>query len=128
MKIREILSEQHGGTGSLQTGVAHALPDTRVYPELGNQDPYLQYRFGLAMAAAGAVTAGEIDYDPASAFGENLAIISRNEAEEEIVRIAQSLYPRAGSPKHISTRESEEASDVNKVSPLRPQGPIKRKA
>lgn len=118
MKISEILCEQDSSAGLLPPDVAQAIPNAQIFPELGNQDPYLQYRFGLAMAAAGAVAAGEVEYDPASAFGENLTVVSQSEAEEEIVRIAQSLYPRSKNSKLITSKESQEAADINKVSPV----------
>lgn len=127
MKIKDILNEQHGGIGSLQPGVQRTLPLAMVFPGLANQDPYLQYRFGLAMAAAGAVAAGEVKFELESAFGENLAIVARSKAEEDIIKIAQGLDPRAQESREISTRKSEESPDVNKQSPMTPKGPIKRK-
>ena len=50
MRAHEFISE--GRIGSIAPDVARALPATYVIPELPNQDPYLQYRFGVAMASA----------------------------------------------------------------------------
>ena len=50
MRAREFINE--GKTGSLQDDVAKALPSTYAIPELKNQDPYLQYRFSVAIAGA----------------------------------------------------------------------------
>lgn len=126
MLVKEILTEQ-GGQGSLQPGVARALPNALSFPNLSNQDPYLQYRFGLALAAAKAESEGLVEFDVESAFGENLTIVARSAAEEEIVRLAQKLDPRGNNVKTVSTRPSEESPDVNKQSPMAPKGPIKRK-
>ena len=127
MKIREIVNEVAGHKGLLQPDISRALPNAETFPNLPNQDPYLQYRFGLAMAAALAVKDDKIEYDYESAFGENLAVIARTPAEEEIVRIAQTLDPLGRFKRQISTKDSSEATDVNKVSPMRAQGPVKRK-
>jgi len=124
MKISDIILEN---TGSLQTGVVHALPDTEVFPELKNTDPYTQYRFGLAIAAAGAVKAGETEYHKESTFGEDLTIVARSPEEVEIIELAKKLYGAGASSKQISTAKSEESSDVNKISPTGRTGPIKRK-
>ena len=59
MKIREVIVEN--GTGSLAPGVARAMPTTWELPALSNQDPYLQYRMGVAMASA---RSGEPPSDP----------------------------------------------------------------
>ena len=86
MKIKDIINEQHGNVGSLQPEVARALPNAISFLDLPNQDPYLQYRFGLALASALAVKNGEVVFDSTSAFGENLTVVARTEAEEEIRR------------------------------------------
>lgn len=113
MKIKEILSE--GGTGSLTTGVARAMPTTWELPELKNQDPYLQYRMGMALASA---RSGE-HLDTESAFGENMSIVGYTEADNETVKLALKLLgkPYADGARSISTTKSEEAPDVNKSSP-----------
>jgi len=114
MKIKEILSE--GGTGSLTTGVARAMPTTWELPGLPNQDPYLQYRMGLAMADA---RSGE-PFDSQSAFGENMSIIGYTDADNETVKLAlKRMGPEyAKGARSIATRKSEEATDVNKISPM----------
>ena len=113
MKIKEILSE--GGTGSLTKAVARAMPTTWELPGLPNQDPYLQYRMGLAMANSRS----DEPFDDQSAFGENMSIVGYTDADNETVKLA---LKRMGAPysdgaHSISTRKSEEATDVNKTSP-----------
>lgn len=124
MKISDIILEN---TGSLQSGVAHALPDTEVFPELKNTDPYVQYRFGLAVAAAKAVQDGSVEYNKESTFGEDLTIVARSPEEKEIIELAKKLYGAGASSKQVSTTKSEEAHDVNKTSPVANLGPVKRK-
>ena len=113
MKIKEVLNE--GGTGSLTPAVARAMPTTWELPGLPNQDPYLQYRMGLAMANARS----EEPFDDQSAFGESMSIVGYTDADNETVKLA---LKRMGAPysdgaHSIATRKSEEASDVNKTSP-----------
>jgi len=124
MKISDIITEN---TGSLQSGIVHALPDTQVFPELKNTDPYTQYRFGLAVAAAGAVKAGETTYNKESAFGEDLTMVARGPEEKEIIELAKRLYGAGATSKQVSTTKSEESKDVNKNSPVANLGPVKRK-
>ena len=120
MKIKEILSE--GGTGSLTTGVARAMPTTWELPGLPNQDPYLQYRMGVEMANA---RSGE-GMNTESAFGENMTVIGYTDADDETVQLA--LKNMGGKfskgARSIATRKSEEAPDVNKQSPVQSKGPI----
>lgn len=113
MKIREILSE--GGTGSLTTGVARAMPTTWELPGLPNQDPYLQYRMGLALANARSSEPENTE----SAFGENMSIVGYTDADTETVKLALKQMGKkfAKGAKSISTKKSEEAPDVNKSSP-----------
>jgi hypothetical protein len=66
MKSTEIIVENN--TTPHSDGVKRSLPKILVFPNLTNQDAYLQYRFGLAMASAGAVAKGEIKYQKASEF------------------------------------------------------------
>ena len=113
MKIKEILSE--GGTGSLTTGVARAMPTTWSLPGLPNQDPYLQYRMGLAMATVRT----DEPFNEQSAFGENMSIVGYTDADNETVKMALKKMgaPYSDGAHSIATRKSEEAPDVNKASP-----------
>ena len=120
MKIKEILSE--GCTGSLTPAVARAIPTTWELPNLPNQDPYLQYRMGLALASARS----QEPYETKSAFGENMSIVGYTDADDETVKLALKLIGKdlAAGAHSIATRKSEEAPDVNKQSPIQSKGPI----
>lgn len=124
MKINEILTE--GGTGSLLPGIAHALPDVNVLTDLKNTDPYLQYRMGVALAAARAHDEDHIDFAETSVWGENMAVVSYTEEDQRTLDLALKLMPGVNAAKRISTRKSEEATDVQKTSPVVARGPIRK--
>lgn len=123
-KINKMLAE--GNTGSLIADVADALPATEVLTDLPNTDPYLQYRMGLALAAARAHEAGDISFEETSAWGENMAVISYTDQDLETLKLAQKLMPGLNAGHLISTVKSEEGKRVYKQSVTRPQGPITR--
>jgi hypothetical protein len=112
-----------GRTGSLQPDVAAALPATYVIPELPNQDPYRQYRFGVALAGAkGAKRRAEdgvAPYQPESAWGESEIVVSFDPHIEEYIDDALSQLGIKGK-RLISTVKSEEAKGVGNTSPVKP--------
>lgn len=116
MKIKEILTE--GGTGSLTPSVERAMPSTVSLPALANQDAYLQYRMGLALAAAR--NPNTKDFEETSAFGENMAIVGYTDADYETIQLALKLMGKkyAKGAKMLSTKKSEEAPDANSTSPI----------
>lgn len=117
MRAREFIIEN---TSSLQPDVAAAIPAAYVIPKLKNQDPYLQYRFGLAIVAAKKHKYGVKDeFEPESAWGENQVIVSyANNIDEYIDDALARMGLSAGDKKLISTRRSEETKTVNIVSPI----------
>ena len=82
MRAREfILEDIDGRTGSITYDVARALPGAWKIPALKNQDPYLQYRFGVAIAGAKGAEQRAKDNVPEfdgaeSVFGENEIVVS----------------------------------------------------
>ena len=121
MRAYEFITE--GRTGTLQPDVARALPATYVLPELPNQDPYLQYRFGVAIAGAKGAPQRKKDGIPpfasASAWGENQIVSGYMEPNiSEVIDDALKQMGMSGK-KLISTSNSEEATDVDKKSPLK---------
>lgn len=119
MRASEFITE--GRTGSIQDDVAKALPATYAIPELKNQDPYLQYRFGVAIAGAkGAAKRAEDNvpaYSKESPWGENEIIVSYGYDVGEYVNDALKSMGMSGK-KRLSTPKSEEASDVETKSPV----------
>lgn len=122
MNSREFIKE--GGVGSLSAIDARTLPSTYTVPGLTNQDPYMQYRLGLAMASANDPE----KFDSESAFGRNVSVVSYTPQDEEILKLALKLIGKEYSKgaHRISTDGSMEATDVNTQSPMLSKGPIKR--
>ena len=116
MRFNEFINEN--STGSLSNGVAEAMPATFAMPGLTNQDPYLQYRFGLALAAARAHKQDGVPYQDESKFGENLIVVARSKEEEEPLAMALALFGKDNAAHLISTTKSEEAKDVYTKSPI----------
>ena len=122
MRAQDFISE--GRTGSIQDDVARALPATYTIPKLPNQDPYKQYRFGVAIAAAKGKSArakdGDPEFSPESAWGENEIVVSFDPNIEEWLDDALKMVGLSPSDKvMISTRTSEEGTDVSKTSPVK---------
>lgn len=119
MRASEFITE--GRTGSIQDDVAKALPSTYSLPELKNQDPYLQYRFGVAIAGAkGAKKRAEDnvpDYNRETPWGENEIVVSYGYDVGEYINDALKSMGMSGK-RRLSTPKSEEASDVSTKSPV----------
>lgn len=123
MRAREFIFEQ-GRVGSIQDDVAKALPATYALTKLQNQDPYKQYRFGVAIAGAkGAEQRARDDvpdYESASAWGENQIVVSFDPNIEKWIDDAlQDIGLSASDKKMLSTRVSEEGDGVDKQSPIK---------
>ena len=122
MRAQEFVSE--GRTGSITRDVGLALPGAFRIPALKNQDPYLQYRFGVAIAGAkGAAKRHEDNIEPysrESVFGENEIVVSYDPQAETWIRDAlQAMGMPPSDAKRIGTQASEEAPDVDKTSPVK---------
>ena len=123
MRAKEFVTE--GRIGSITTDVGRALPGAFKIPALKNQDPYLQYRFGVAIAGAkGAKQRAEDGVPPfdgkESVFGENEIVVSY---DPHVVDYIHDALKSMGMPPsdaiQIGTMASEEATDVDKVSPVK---------
>jgi hypothetical protein len=85
VRAREFISEQVSGT-SLQVGAACALPSTYVIPGLPNQNPYIQYRFGVAMAASGPKHENDPvtdEFHKFNAWGDGMIVVNYDKSEKE---------------------------------------------
>jgi len=111
MRAKEFINEAR--EGSIQDDVADALPSTFSIPSLQNQDPYKQYRFGMALARAGGSKPADRDqFSPNTPWGENAIVVAYdNESEKMVKQAAKEVH--AGAVKLISTPKSTEAKDVN---------------
>jgi len=123
MRASEFITE--GRTGTITRDVGLALPGAFKIPALKNQDPYLQYRFGVAIAGAkGASQRAKDnvpDFDgPESVFGENEIIVSYDPKAEVWIKDAlASMGMPPSDAVRIGTQASEEAPDVDKTSPVK---------
>ena len=119
MRAREFIVES--STEHLLPDQADALPATYVIPELPNQDPYLQYRFGVALAGAKGREMREKDgvssMTRTSAFGEKEVVVSYGHDVGPYIDDALKQMGMSGK-KMISTPTSKETSDVGKTSPI----------
>ena len=124
MRAREFICEvAMGRTGSLQQDIALALPGAWKIPALKNQDPYLQYRFGVAIAgakgAAQRANDGVPKFDEDNIFGENEFVVSYDPHTGEYIRDALQAMGLPGSDAiQVATMASEEMPDVVKRSPI----------
>ena len=125
MRAREFIVEVDlGRTGSLQQDIALALPGAWKIPALKNQDPYLQYRFGVALAgakgAAQRAQDGVPKFEKDNIFGENEFVVSYDPHTGEYIRDALKAMGMSPSDAvQVATMTSEEMPDVDKRSPVR---------
>ena len=123
MRASEFITESR--TGTITRDVGLALPGAFKIPALKNQDPYLQYRFGVAIAGAKGAAQRAKDGVPEfdgkeSVFGENEIIVSYDPHVKDYIHDAlRSMGMPASDAVQIGTMASEEAPDVDKVSPVK---------
>ena len=118
MRAREFISES--GTGKINNEIADTLPASFKLPGFPNQDAYMQYRFGVSMAAAkhNKAVGGPNEFDPESAFGRDLTVVCYTPADEEALDAGLALMNRGGKVA-ISTLKSEEPVTTEKISPVK---------
>ena len=123
MRASEFVTE--GRTGTITRDVGLALPGAFKIPKLQNNDPYLQYRFGVAIAGAkGAAQRAKDDVPPfdgpSSVFGEDMMIVSYDPHVKTYIDDAlHSMNMPSSDAVQIGTMKSEEAPDIDKVSPVK---------
>jgi hypothetical protein len=126
MRACEFIREDiDGRTGSITYDVARALPGAFKIPALKNQDPYLQYRFGVAIAGAkGAEQRAKDNVPPfdgrESVFGENEIVVSYDPNVEIYIKDAlRAMGMPASDAIRVGSNKSEEMPEVVKVSPVK---------
>jgi hypothetical protein len=117
MRAKEFLKEVklHGTFGHVEKNVSNALPGAFVQRDLRNTDPYMQYRYMLALAGARAKAEHDIEFDQESAWAENFAMVTYTKEEEETIRLADAMMGVTAT--RIASANSKE-TDVNAVSPV----------
>jgi hypothetical protein len=121
MRAKEFLPESgpaksHGKYTSLNAEVDAALPGVWVQRQLRNTDPYMQYRYGVALAAARADAAGHIEFEQESPWAENLTIVGYTPEDEETVKLADKMMGVTAT--RIADSASRESKEVNTKSPV----------
>lgn len=123
MRAREFISES---TGSILPEVQRTLPAAWVIDALQNNDFYMQYRFGVALAGAKGKKQREKDnvpeYDGKTTWGENEVVVSYAGAaalEEYLKDALGELGLPASAAKLVTTKKSEEPADTKKNSPIK---------
>ena len=121
MRAKEFINEAR--EGSMQDDVAEAIPAAYVIPELPNQDPYKQYRFGMALANARARKAkdaeGQAQFSPSSPWGENAIVVSYSNTTKDVIDDAlEQVGLSSSAKKQITSHGSNETKDVEKKSPV----------
>ena len=122
MRAKEFINE--GRTGTITRDVGLALPGAFKIPALKNQDPYLQYRFGVAIAGAKGASQRANDHVPPfdvkeSVFGDNEIIVSYDPHVKDYIHDAlRAMGMPPSDAIQIGTMASEEAPDVDKTSPI----------
>ena len=126
MRAREFIREDiDGRTGSITYDVGRALPGAFKIPALKNQDPYLQYRFGVAIAGAKGAKQRAADGVPPfdgkeSEFGENEIVVSYDPHVIDYIHDAlKSMGLPPSDAVQIGTLKSEEMPEVAKTSPVK---------
>lgn len=120
MRIKELILEFNAKTNGRPSAVAAAkdaaLPGVFVQRQLRNTDPYMQYRYGLAVAAARAHKAGDVEFEQESAWAENLAQVMYAPEDEETILLASKLM--GVTPTRITDNASREGQGANTASPV----------
>lgn len=133
MRAKEFITEDSSfDNGSIQDNVAHSLPSTYVIPALQNQNAYMQYRFGVALAGAKGKEErkeeGDPNFTPTTNWGENEIIISSDPDIGKWIDMALKDMGLPGSDKKlVSTTGSDEPSDTSLKSPVVAFNGYKRK-
>jgi hypothetical protein len=126
MRAKEFIIEDStipDSDNRLSSSVARSLPSTYSIPALPNSDFYKQYRFGVAIAGARSAEQRQSDSNgasmaPSSAWGENEIIIAYD-LDTDIIDYALNIVGLKSSDKKlISTKKSEEMSEVDTNSPV----------
>lgn len=120
MRAHEFITEQ--SSGSLMKDVVHTLPASYAIPQLKNQDPYLQYRFGVALAGAKAqrVENDSVEKLPKETpWGENQVIVSYGEDAGPDIDAALRDMGMSGK-RRVSTKNSKELPGTDAKSPVKP--------
>ena len=119
MRAKEFLTEEE----NLLYSVHDTLPSTYILPQLKNNDFYLQYRFGVAIAGAkGKKERSKHDvplYKKESEWGENQVVSSMDPNLGIYIDDALEQMGMSGK-KAVGDTKSRENKKINVSSPIKP--------
>lgn len=122
MRAKEFITES---TGSILPEVQRTLPAAWVIDSLKNNDFYMQYRFGVALAGAKGRDQRDKDnvpkYDRETTWGENEVVVSYGGADvlqKYINDALGELGLPSGAAKLVTSKKSEEPVDTITKSPV----------
>lgn len=121
MRAREFMAESKKKPSL--PNVDRSLPGAWIIPALKNQDPYLQYRFGVALAGAKGAEQRSRDevpeYSRESTFGENEVIVRyAGETDKFIDDALQFMGLSPSDKKAVGDIQSLEDENVQTKSPI----------
>lgn len=118
MRAKEFIIEakSKGRADPVATKKSDTLPGVFVQKDLRNTDPYMQYRYGMAVAAARANRDHGVGFDQESSWAENLTQVMFTPEDEETIKLASKLF--GVNPTRITDNASHEPKDTAAASPI----------
>ncbi len=118
MRAKEFIKEAktHGKADKMSQERDAALPGVFVQKDLRNTDPYMQYRYALAVAAARAHKEYGVHFEQESQWAENLTQVMYTPEDEETIKMASKLMGVKATK--ITDNTSHEPSGVGSRSPV----------
>ncbi len=118
MRAKEFIPEakSHGKSVAVSQERSDALPGVFVQRQLRNTDPYMQYRYAMAVAAARAHAEHGVPYEQETAWAENLTQVMFAPEDEETIKMASKLF--GVQPTKITDNASHEPKSTGSRSPV----------
>jgi hypothetical protein len=121
MRAKEFINEDqtqksHGKASKVRDRADAALPGMFVQRQLRNTDTYMQMRYGIALAAARAEQAGDIQFNQETAWAENFINGMFVPEDEETIMLASKLM--GVTPTRITDNKSREPKSTHTASPV----------
>jgi hypothetical protein len=121
MRAKEFINEawsgkSHGKPKKVRDRASDPLPGVFVQRQLRNTDTYMQYRMGLALAAARADKEGHVKFSQESSWAENFINVMFAPEDEETIMLASKLM--GVTPSAITDNKSRESKSTESTSPV----------
>jgi hypothetical protein len=128
MRAKEFINEawsgkSHGKPKKVRDRASDPLPGVFVQRQLRNTDTYMQYRMGLALAAARADKEGHVKFSQESSWAENFINVMFAPEDEETIMLASKLM--GVTPSAITDNKSRESKSTESTSPVAKSKPNK---